>query len=381
MKISIFLVPIFLFSTNLSVAQIKVHFLLTDIPSKHRSDSVYAAGSFNTWVPDQKGSHFSAGPDGHLMLDYNLPKGKYQYKLTRGSWAKVETRKNGSDVSNRELNLQNDTTVFIRVEGWKDDFPTTVTAKKHTASPNVIVLDSAFEIPQLNRTRRIWAYLPADYLTSKKKYPVLYMHDGQALFDEFTSAFGEWGIDECLDTLFRKGANECIVIGIDNSAAHRMTEYNAYDFRNFGKPEGNEYVGFLVNTLKPYIDSHLRTLPDKKNTFIAGSSMGGLISMVAVMQFPDVFGGAGIFSPSFWTAPKLNDDLKPVARDIRSKLFFYAGGSESEDMLPDMKKIEEILRAASPAKIKEIVDPVQKHNEAAWRKYFPGFIKWMLDYD
>ena len=379
MKRPILIGIISLLFTNFLFSQIHVRFDLKLRPAKHNPDTVYVAGNFNNWVADHKDGRFLTNNDGTMYLDMSLPKGKYEYKLTRGSWAKVETTPTGNNITNREFTLINDTTISIGVSEWKDDFPSTVSERRHTASVNVLIFDSAFNIPQLNRKRRIWAYLPADYMTSKKRYPVLYMHDGQDLYDAATSSYGEWGVDECLDTLFKKGSKECIVIGIDNSPVKRLNEYNPYEFRKYGKPEGNEYVDFLVKTLKPYIDAHLRTLKDKKYTFIAGSSMGALISLVAVMRYPDIFGGAGIFSPAFWTAPQLNNDLKRVAKRIDDKLFFYAGGSESEEMVPDMKNIESILRTSSHSKMIELIDPSGKHNQAAWRKYFPEFINWILN--
>ena len=192
-------------------------------------------------------------------------------------------------------------------------------------------------------------------------------------------------MDECLDSLFSQGNKECIVIGIDNGAK-RMNEYNPYEFKPYGNGEGDKYVDFLANTLKPNIDKNFRTLPDKKNTFIAGSSMGGLISLYAVIKYPNTYGGAGIFSPAFWTASGLENDLNKSVKKIKSKLFFYAGGKEGDRMIPDMKKIEADIKALpayrtarSSSKIYERVDNDEKHNEAAWRKYFPEFYKWMLN--
>ena len=106
--------------------------------------------------------------------------------------------------------------------------------------------------------------------------------------------------------------------------------------------------------------------------------MGALISLLAVMRYPEVFGSAGIFSPAFWTAPQLSKDLKEVAKKIHENFFFYAGGSESDEMVPDMKQVESILHSYSPSALKEYIDPAGKHNQAAWRKYFPFFIRWVL---
>lgn len=366
----------FLLLSHSLLAQINVRFVVKQLPTMHAADTMYVAGSFNTWNPSDKRYQFKQ-VNSELTLDFNLTAGNYAYKFTRGGWNKVETTKDGKDVGNRTLSLIKDTVINIFIGGWKDDFKSEAVVRKHTASSHVKILDTAFFIPQLNRTRRIWAYLPDNYLSSKKRFPVLYMHDGQNLFDEATSGFGEWGVDECLDSLFKQGVKECIVIGIDNGPK-RMSEYNPYEFKPYGAGEGDKYVDFIATTLKPYIDKNFRTLKNKKNTFIAGSSMGGLISLYAVIKYPKVFGGAGIFSPAFWTASGIENDVNKMAKKINSKLFFYAGGKESDRMIPDMKKIEADIKVLSPSKIYERVDMDAKHNEAAWRKYFPEFYKWML---
>ena len=201
-------------------------------------------------------------------------------------------------------------------------------------------MDSAFFIPQLNRYRRIWIYLPADYATSQKHYPVLYMHDGQNLFDEATTAYGnEWGVDEILDSLTAKGKPGCIVVGIDNGGAARMSEYNPYEFTWRGGsttekflPQGNQYCSFLATTLKPFIDKKFRTLPAKENTLIAGSSMGGLISYYAALNYPQVFGKAGVFSPAFWTAPAIKNYTDSAAQKLSGKFFFMQAAMKEKNM-------------------------------------------------
>lgn len=359
-------------------AQFHIKFVIKEQPSAHKTDTIFIAGSFNVWNPSDNRYKFKVANSEIPSFDMQLSAGNYEYKFTRGGWAKVETTKDGKGLGNRTLTVTNDSLINISINGWSDDFKFEPVVRKHTASSQVSILDSAFNMPQLNRTRRIWIYLPADYATTKKRFPVLYMHDGQNLFNEATSGFGEWGVDECLDSLFKQGKKECIVIGIDNGPK-RMNEYNPYEFKPYGNGEGEKYVDFLANTLKPYIDKNFRTLSTKENTFIAGSSMGGLISLYAVIKYPAVFGGAGIFSPAFWTAPKLEDELNKTEKKINSKLFFYAGGKESDRMIPDMQKIEADIKAISSSKIYERTDADAKHNEAAWRKYFPEFYNWMLN--
>ena len=292
-------------------AQEKIRIEIKSLPSNSPDNSsIFVAGNFNGWNPQNKNYQFQKNEKGYF-LELSLNEGSYEYKITRGGWDKVECTKEGKDVGNRTLKADAEATIEVSVEGWKDLFSSSSQPRKSTANKNVRVIDTAFFIPQLNRKRRVWIYLPLSYNSSTKKYPVLYMHDGQNVFDDATSFSGEWGVDEALDTLGLK-YKECIVVGIDNGGDKRLNEYCPYDFNlggiaannrsNVG--EGGKYVDFLAKTLKPYIDKKYRTLKDSKNTFMAGSSMGGLISMYALLKYPKVFGGAGVFSPAFWVGPK-----------------------------------------------------------------------------
>jgi predicted alpha/beta superfamily hydrolase len=374
----LFIFCFFQFYVQLSFSQEKITFLVKQLSALHSTDHLFIAGNFNNWNPGNENFEFAKNNDGIAKITFQLPAGNYEYKFTRGSWDKVETSTNGKGISNRILQVTGDTVINIEIKGWSDDFASVSLAKVHTASPNVKVMDTAFFIPQLNRYRRIWIYLPPGYNNSKKHYPVLYMHDGQNLFDDATSYSGEWGVDQYLDSIFTLRKKEVIIVGLDNGLSKRMNEYNPYSFQQFGKGEGDKYVDFLVNTLKPFIDKHYQTLADKKNTYIAGSSMGGLISLYAVLKYPKIFGGAGIFSPAFWTASGIDSAVNSKAKNINSKLFFYAGGKENDSMIPDMKRIEKEIKTNSSSPVKEIIDDDAKHNEAAWRKHFPEFYNWTV---
>jgi predicted alpha/beta superfamily hydrolase len=248
--------------------------------------------------------------------------------------------------------------------------------KDSTASKNVHIIDTAFYIPQLNRYRRIWIYLPPSYSLTRKKFPVLYMQDGQNIFDNATSFAGEWGIDEAIDSMSAQ-YGEMIVVGIDNGGQHRMSEYSPFDTK-YGKAEGDAYVDFMVNTLRPFINKHYRTKKCGKYNFIGGSSMGGLISYYALLKYPRKFGGAGIFSPSFWIAPALKEVDPKQAKKIKGKVYFFAGMQESENMVPDMLQIFEQLRKHSKAVMKTVIRAEGKHSESTWRAEFPAFYQWIL---
>lgn len=368
---------LFILAYQTGSGQYTIRLVVNEVGAK-KLDDIYVTGNFNNWNPkDDKYKLKPFGLSRRAIILKDLPAGKYEFKFTRGGFDKVETTARGEDVPNHEITVKEDVAQDFNIPGWKDDYPDK--PKPNTATAQVKVIDTAFLIPQLNRKRRIWAYLPKSYPTSTKKYPVIYMHDGQNLFNEQTAPFGEWGIDETLDTLIRRTGKEAIIIGIDNGGDKRMTEYNPYDFKNFGKGEGSQYTDFLVLTLKPYIDKKFRTLKDSSHTFVAGSSMGGLISLFAVVKYPAVFGGAGIFSPAFWTAPAIYEEVAKadLGRAIK-KFYFYAGGKESEVMIPDMDKMIATIEKKGNYETRRLMNPLGKHNEATWRKEFVDFYQFIV---
>lgn len=364
-----------LFVHTILFAQYKVSFIITKLPSYNKpAAKIYLAGSFNNWNPKDKKLQLKS--DGNKTgITISLPNGSFEYKFTEGGWDRVESLNGGFPSENRRIVVNSDTTINVEIEHWADHFPQK--ERVSTASKNVHVLSTSFYMPQLNRHRRIWIYLPESYKTAKKKYPVLYMQDGQNVFDNATSGFGEWGVDEALDTLGPKN-KEIIVVAVDHGGDKRLNEYSPYDMEKYGKGEGGKYVDFLVKTLKPFIDKQYRTKKDGKNTFIAGSSMGGLISFYAILKYPNVFGGAGVFSPAFWITPQLKNIDPQKAKKVKGKIFFYAGQKESETMVPDMLDVFEQMRNYSKAKMETVIRAEGKHNEPSWRAEFPLFYKWLF---
>lgn len=358
------------------MAQHTVTIKIQSLPQYHSPGSdIFIAGSFNGWDPQNEAYRLNKDSRGNYFIKFSLVDGSYEFKLTRGGWETVECKTNGASIDNRVLNVISDTTINTSVEEWKDRFP--AKPKVSTAGKNVRIVDTAFYIPQLKRTRRIWIYLPENYHTTRESFPVLYMQDGQNVFDDATSFAGEWGVDEYLDSVYEKTAPS-IVVAIDNGGAKRMNEYNPYDTKKFGKGEGEPFVDFLVKTLKPFIDKNYRTKKDKANTSIAGSSMGGLISLYAILHYPRIFGSAGIFSPSLWIAPKLFDEIKTKAAKLNARIYFYVGKQEDEEMVHNLLKAVEWINKYSKSKITAVIRDDGKHDEATWRREFPLFYEWLV---
>jgi len=358
-------------------AQFSVRLIITDVATR-KDDDIYVSGNFNGWNPKDENYKLKpfAGNRKSIVIK-DMAAGVYAFKFTRGGWEKVETTSDGRDISDRVLEVKEDVSQEFSVLGWKDDYPEV--PKRYTASPQVHILDTAFSIPQLNRKRRIWLYLPKGYATSSKTYPVLYMHDGQNLFNEQTAPFGEWGVDECLDTLQAKLGKECIVVGIDNGGTKRMNEYNPYDNTQYGKGEGKQYMDFIVNTLKPFIETKYRVKKGPENTFIAGSSMGGLISFYAMVQYPNVFGAAGVFSPSFWIAPEIFADAEKLNTPTMPKFYMYVGKMETDNMVPNNDRMVDLLQKKQIYSIRKVTNPLGRHNEKTWRQEFADFYKWLMN--
>lgn len=243
----------------------------------------------------------------------------------------------------------------------------------NTASKQVSTF--TIEAPQLQTIKKIWVYLPIDYVALKKKYTVIYMHDAQNLFDSKTSYNGEWNIDEKLDSL----KAQVIVVGIEHGNDKRMDELTPFKNEKYGGGQADTYLEFIVKTLKPHIDKTYRTKASKKNTIIMGSSLGGLTSYYATIKYPKIFGKAAVFSPSFWFTKDIYN-LTKESKKITSKIYFLCGDNESDDMVSDLNKMEYLLNSnrcyCLNLNEKKIVKGGQ-HNEKLWRDSFVDAILWL----
>ncbi len=259
---------------------------------------------------------------------------------------------------------------------------------KHTITGNVKVIE-AFPIPQLKTERRVWIYLPRSYNEGARSYPVIYMHDGQNVFNQATSWGSEWGVDETLEQItIDEPALEAIVVAVDNGGDQRNDEYNFIINAEYGfGGKGDAYAEFLAKTLKPYIDSHYRTLPGPKHTMIVGSSFGAYISLYTAIRYPAQFNRVGGISFVMW------QDNGAIIRLIQQSVIsptlrLYLSIGEQETDNPEFNRtahehIALVIQTLNAAGVKDSrirfdVIPGGTHHESTWGPLFAEAHRWLI---
>ena len=250
--------------------------------------------------------------------------------------------------------------------------------RPHTAGPGVVAFSPPLRFAGFGFPRQLRLYLPADYQDGARRYPVIYMFDGQNLFDEATSYAGEWGVDEALDRLVREDGFAAIVVGIDHGGALRFNELIPYFNLQFAPNKGAAFVRDLVQGVKPFVDANFRTRPGRADTAVIGSSLGGLAADYAIHAYPQVFGKAGVFSPSYWVSEQAFDIAAATPLPAGSRVYLYMGGQEGDDAVPLVQKMERLLRRQPGVDATLHVVPEAKHDEAAWRREFPRAVRWLF---
>lgn len=343
-----------------------------------QSGAIFLAANINDWQPNTPNFqlHYDK-TDGYYKLSLTPDFDELQFKLTKGSWDSEEVTRNGQSIDNRIWQRQDkDNTIFIHVENWKDSIQHITEALNHVS---VSVWQDAFYMPQLNRHRRIWVYLPPNYTENVQNYPVLYMHDAQNVFGEADSPYQKWEVGRTLNQLFKETNWGCIVIGIEHGEAHRLGEYSPYPNPNHGGGEGAAYLNFIVETLKPQVDAHFRTLPDAQNTLMIGSSMGGLIAIYAALKHGDVFGKVAAFSPSLWWSDDIYAFAAANSYDFVHKMVLLGGEKESDEMLPDLLAMYNTLADNGYYEQKIHLDFYQDgtHTESFWGRELGKALRWL----
>lgn len=340
---------------------------------------VFVAGNFNNWQAADENYRLQSIGSGKFRLSFVLPAGLsahlMEYKYVRGSWETAELDEYGNATSNRQLPFRSKV-AKDKVPRWNNS------GVFYQASflPQIRILSENFEIPQLIRTRRVSVLLPYNYDQTDKSYPVLYLQDGQNLFDDY-APFGSWGVDKRLALLAERGNGDVIIVAIDHAEDQRIAEFTPSFRTRLGRGDGKQYVRFLAETLKPYIDQNFRTLPQSSTTGIGGSSMGGLISIYAGLMYPQVYGRLMIFSPSLWVSPNIPFHALNLNQPYQGRIYLYGGGEEGATMLPNLKRFKaELERRGGNVQVdfELSFDPKGRHNEARWGQEFPRAVEWLF---
>ncbi len=352
-----------------------LHIILTTDEDDARP--VYISGNFNSWrTQDKEFVMEQVGINSYhykFSHDFDYPT-TLLYKFTKGDWSEVEIDSQGNRTENRSTNshtgIQNE-----HVARWRKNW----LPFKQSFLPQVLLISDEFEIPQLNKTRKIWALLPHDYDNTAERYPVMYLQDAQNLFNE-KAKYGNWEIDKKLAVMSEYKIGKIIIIAIEHAEEDRVKEYNVGK-TVLGKGQGKKYIRFVTDTLKPFVDQNFRTKTEREHTGIGGSSMGGLVSIFSGLKNPEVYGKLMIFSPSLWVVPELK--INPAKADTAdTKVYLYAGGNESDTMIEHVNKFQEDLISSEfvkdRMKINLSINVHGTHSETYWSDEFPKAIEWLF---
>ena len=360
---------------------VRVRFEIERLPRGTAADAPLSlAANANGWDPGAAGWAFGRGEGGAAALEVELPRGTLLlYKVARGGWPAVETRADGLALENRALDVLGPLTVRLSVERWAD--APGAPAPRPTRTGTIERL-AGVASPQLGNRRDVQVWLPPGYARSARRYPVLYLHDGQNVFDAATAFVQqEWRADEAALASARAG-RPLIVVAVDavdtQPGGGRLAELSPFPIPRLGvEGRGARYAAFLAETLKPLVDARYRTLPDRAHTGLAGASLGGLVSLHAALERPDVWGFAGVFSPSLWVGDGAIFPwaaARPPGPAVR--LWLDTGDREGDNLdqaeagVEAARRLAGLLRLAGHDVRFEVV-PGGRHNENAWAARFP----------
>jgi len=245
--------------------------------------------------------------------------------------------------------------------------------------------------PQLRNRRNVDVYLPPSYSAGRDRYPVVYMQDGQNLSDARTAFAGTWELDATLERLADRGI-EAIVVGIHHAGAARLAEYSPFPDRRHGGGDGDAYLAFIADTVKPRVDRLFRSRPARESTTMLGSSMGGLISLYAFFRYPSVFGGAGVMSPSLWFGQGAVAEFIQEARPPRGRVYLDVGTHEGAGTLRDARRLARLLvrkgfkrdkrrapNSRAAQRLRYVEDTDGRHGEWDWARRLEDALAFLVE--
>lgn len=339
-------------------------------------DDVHIAGDFQGWDPADPAHRLTrTGPYSYRIELAFEPGRTIAFKFARGDWSRAEKDAQGGELANRMLTFDVSGTRMLTVASWADLPPT----------PSSITGDvSTLTVPGFLADRRVWVYLPPGYAASSTStFPVLYMFDGQNLFDRRTSFSGEWRVDEALEAgIAAREVEPIIVVGIDNGGGERIPEYTPWEGMYMNERLGGggpAHLRAIIDVLKPWVDAHYRTRSGRTDTGIAGSSLGGLMSLYAAYAHGDVFGRIGGLSPSVWWADEELVTFVTAQPKPASRVWTDMGTAEGET--EPFRRLVAALVAdgfVEGQDLRAVEVPGAPHNEGAWSSRFPQVLRFLF---
>ena len=274
----------------------------------------------------------------------------------------------------------------LRLSAWRDRERDAVLRETHTLAGRV-ERHPEFRSEALGGTRRVWVYLPPRYAAETgRRYPVLYLQDGQNVFDGATAfiAGREWEVDETAERLITGNEIEpLIVVAVDNGGERRIAEYTATRDGRVSAGGGAEAYGrMVVDELKPWVDRTYRTRPGRESTAIGGSSLGALVSLYLGLGHPDVFGRIAALSPSVWWDDawivRFVDDL-PAKPDTR--VWVDIGTREGDEAVPMTRRLRDALVRKGwreGLELRYVEATGARHDEGAWAARTPDVLRFLF---
>ncbi len=363
-----------------------VTFRVTAPTTTPPGDPVFIAGDFQGWNPGDPAYQLAdlGGLVYEITLDLTVGP-TIEFKFTRGDWSTVEKGPNGEEIPNRTHAVTGAETLELTVVNWADlPANSTITGDVTTHT-----------VPGFLNGRRVWVYLPPGYhADAGQRYPVLYMFDGQNVFDQATSFAGEWEVDESCESLIpAELISPIIVVAVDNGGLGRIYEYTPWYDPDFGNGGGGEaHLQEFINVLMPWVDANYRTLTGPHNTGLAGSSLGGLMSLYAVYAHDDVFGLVGALSPSIWWndhellnfaagLPKPQAKIYMDMGTIEAGYMVDEDGNGVDDYIDDLRAMRDVMVGQGfilDDDLMVVEDEGGVHNEWHWAQRFPVTLQYLF---
>ena len=340
--------------------------LLKSFEGRQIPERVFLAGDFNNWNPADSNYLFKDG-----ALKISLSADSIAAKLTGGNWSLAEGNADGSPRPNRNILLKDRDTIVLHWYAWEDH-------QDHPPRGVHLIKDSTAMTFQ-GASRKVWVYLPEGYEQTDLRYPVFYFHDGQNLFQGLQGSGTKWDLAKTLDSM----QLPIIAVAIEHGGAKRIDELSLYPHEDYGGGEGYSYLGFIHNQVIPFIDSNYRSKADPQFRYIAGSSLGGLISLAALRDYPHSYGGALIFSPAYWFNPQILSDYPIAPSNMPVRLVYQMCGDKEggnpQTVIDNMEKCDSILRQRHPLwSLNYKVVAGGEHNEELWQAELPEALIWFF---